>query len=78
MKEYFLHVSHRVSELQGQNPGDVVAFCFRLCLEVWWIFLIFFKRKDRTTKASKSSIRHQLQPNTTKHSQTTKKITHNP
>ena len=38
----------------------------------------FSKRKDRTTKASKSSIRHHLQPNTTKHSQTTKKITHNP
>ena len=29
-----LRVSHRVSELQGQNPGDVVAFYLRLCLEV--------------------------------------------
>ena len=44
-KSHFLHVSHRVSELQGQNPGDVVAFCFRLCLEVQWIFrpFSFFK-----------------------------------
>ena len=33
----------------------------------------FSERKYQATKASKSSIPHQLQPNTTKHSQTAKK-----
>ena len=33
-KSPFLHVSNLVSELQlGQNPGEVVVFCFRRCFE---------------------------------------------
>ena len=32
-KSPFLHVSHLVSELQGQNSGEVVAFCFLWCFE---------------------------------------------
>ena len=49
-KSPFLHVSHRVSEVQGQNPGDMVAFCLRLCLEVRWIFrpFSFFKTRPHS------------------------------
>ena len=36
--------------LQGQNPGDVVAFCFRLRLEVRLIFrpFSFFKTRPHS------------------------------
>ena len=37
----FACVTHLVSELQGQNPGEVVAFCIRWCSEEWCILRTF-------------------------------------